>query len=198
MIKAKPHLWSCGIRVDRVSLELLKLLHKAGCVKVNFGVESGSQRILNESMKGISLDQIRNAVKWAQEAGIYNSCSIIIGHPGDTADTVEETLKFAEELLNSGATSCTFNAMVPFPGTYVYEKRDELGIKFITDKWEEYNFLNPVFETKGLDVEQLRKYLIEGLILWGKYKNNRDKIHGRIRKRDSILLGELLGRNIQT
>ena len=61
-----------------------------------------------------------------------------------------------------------------------------------------YNFLNPVFETKGLNAEQLRKYLIEGLLLWGKYKNNRDAMQGRIKKRDSILLGEFLGRNVQT
>ncbi|MGN1197466.1 MAG: B12-binding domain-containing radical SAM protein [Acetatifactor sp.] len=198
MIRVKSHAWSCGIRVDRVSLDLLKLMKDAGCVKINFGVESGSQKVLDEAMKGVSLDQIRNAVKWAQEAGIYNSCSIIIGHPSDTVETVEETLRFAEELLNNGATSCTFNAMVPFPGTFVYEKREELGTKFIADAWEEYNFLNPVFETKGLNAEQLRKYLIEGLLLWGKYKNNRDAMQGRIKKRDSILLGEFLGRNVQT
>lgn len=116
----------------------------------------------------------------------------------DTVETVEETLKFAEYLLNNGATSCTFNAMVPFPGTYVYEKKEELGIKFIASQWEEYNFLNPVFETKGLNAEQLRRYLIEGLVLWGKYKNNRDAMQRRVRKRDLILLGDFLGRNVQT
>lgn len=198
MIKAQSHNWSCGMRVDRVSLGLLKLMRNAGCVKINFGVESGSQTILDEARKGVSLDQIKSAVKWAQEAGIYNSCSIIIGHPSDTVETVEETLKFAEYLLNNGATSCTFNAMVPFPGTYVYEKKEELGIKFIASQWEEYNFLNPVFETKGLNAEQLRRYLIEGLVLWGKYKNNRDAMQRRVRKRDLILLGDFLGRNVQT
>lgn len=198
MLEGAKYSWSCGIRVDRVSYDLLKLMHEAGCVKINFGVESGSQQILDESMKGVTLDQIKTAVKWAKEADIYNSCSIIIGHPNDTVETVEKTLAFAEELLNHGATSCTFNAMVPFPGTYVYEKREELGIKFISDKWEEFNFLNPVFETKGLNGEQLRKYLIQGLVLWGKYKNNRDTMQGRIRKRDAILLGDFLGRNTQT
>ena len=199
-MKARPaiHEWSCGIRVDRVSKELLQLMGEAGCAKINFGVESGSQEILSEAMKGTTLDQIRHAVKWAQEAKIYNSCSIIIGHPSDTVETVNETLKFAEELLNNGATSCTFNAMVPFPGTYVYEKREELNIKFIADKWEDYNFLSPVFETKGLNANELRQYLIKGLLLWGKYKSNRDKIQGRVRKRDAILLGDFLGRNVQT
>jgi hypothetical protein len=60
-------------------------------------------------------------------------------------------------------------------------------------EWEDFNFPNPVFETKGLDGDNLRRYLIDGLLLWGKYKNNRDRIHGRMRKRDAILLGDLLG-----
>lgn len=197
-VNVQPFQWSCGMRVDRVSQEILTLMHTSGCVKINFGVESGSQQILDDDKKGVSLDQIRKAVKWSENAHIYNSCSIIIGYPNDTEETVGETLAFAEELLNNGATSCTFNAMVPFPGTYVYERRDQLNINFLTDKWEDFNFLNPVFETKGLNDNELRKYLIKGLLLWGKYKNNRDKVHERIRKRDAILLGDLIGRNVQT
>lgn len=194
----QPFKWSCGIRVDRVNKQILQMMSDSGCKKINFGVESGSQKILNETMKNISLDQIRQAVKWAYEADIYNSCSIIIGHPGETHETAQETLKFADEILNNGATSCTFNALVPFPGTYVYEKRTELPIKIKATEWEEFNFLNPVFETEELELNDLRKYIVSGLMLWGKYKNNRDKIHGRLRKRDAILLGEFLGRNVQT
>lgn len=189
--------WSCGMRVDRVTNDLLNHMRSAGCVKINFGVESGSQEILNQSNKGITLNQIRQAVQWACSVGIYNSCSMIIGHPNDTSDTIAQTLAFAEELLKNGATSCTFNALVPFPGTWIFENRNNLSIKFTTDQWKDFHFLNPTFETPSLCDSDIRKHLIDGLLLWAKYKSNRDQINGRLRKRDAILLGNYLGRNIQ-
>lgn len=197
MIKKPRHYWSCGLRVDRTSYELLEYMKRAGCVKINFGVESGSQVILNGENKGITLEQVKAAVGWAKQLDIYNSCSMMIGHPQDTEETMKKTINFAEELLNNGATSCTFNALTPFPGTYVYENREKLGIKLITNDWEKYNFLNPVFETPNISVEQIRKYLIGGLMLWGKYKNNRNFEQDRLNKRDAILLGDFLGRNVQ-
>jgi len=188
--------WTCGIRVDKVNREVLELMAHSGCVKINFGVESGSQLILDEAKKGITLEQIKQAVKLAGDAGIYNSCSMMIGHPGETHTTAMQSLLFAEELLQSGATSCTFNALVPFPGTFVYENRDELEINIVSERWEDYNFLNPIIETKELNIAQLRKYLIMGLKLWSKYKKNRSGIDRKIYVRDALLSGNLLGRSV--
>ena len=190
--------WTCGIRVDKVKKDLLQFMSKAGCVKINFGVESGSPRILKYAKKNISLTQIKTAVKWAYEADIYNSCSFIIGHPQDTHKTIQTTLNFAEKLLKIGATSCTFNMLTPFPGTYVYEQKDELNLKFITNQWKHFNFLEPVYANKNLTINDMRRYLVKGLYLWKKYSSKRENYTKRIEKRDRILLGDLLGRKVQT
>lgn len=169
--------WTCGLRVDKVSKEILKEMVMAGCIKVNFGVESGVQEILDSSQKGITITQIENAVRWAGELGLYNSCSFVLPLPNDTEATIEESINFARHLGTIGATAVTFNAATPFPGTYLYERRNELGLKFLSKKWADFNFRNPIFETKNLRIDQIRRLLIDGLMLWHKVSQQeiRDK-----------------------
>ncbi|MDD5729292.1 MAG: radical SAM protein, partial [Victivallales bacterium] len=69
-----------GIRVDTVTLELLKKMKKAGCFFVSFGCEAGNNKVLKAIKKGITIEQVRQAVDWANQAGIRNSVNFIIGH----------------------------------------------------------------------------------------------------------------------
>jgi radical SAM superfamily enzyme YgiQ (UPF0313 family) len=110
--------WYCNTRVDRVDPELLELMRKAGCRGISYGVESGSQVILDNAKKSHAVEQACNAIKWAKDAGIKTYASFMVGLPGENWDTVQETLGFIKSALPNGAQ---FNVAVPYPGTELYE-----------------------------------------------------------------------------
>ncbi len=110
--------WYCNTRVHLVDRELLQRMHQAGCRGISYGVESGSQTILDRADKCLKVDQARMAIRWAKEARIKTLCSFIIGLPGETWETVNETIAFVNETI---PTSAQFNVAVPYPGTKLYE-----------------------------------------------------------------------------
>lgn len=91
-------IWACRSRVDTVDEGLLCEMKKAGCRRIYFGIESGSQEILNRVNKGIKKEQARDAIALCQEMGIKTLGFFLIGAPGDTRATVRETLQFAKSL----------------------------------------------------------------------------------------------------
>ncbi len=110
--------WYCNTRTHLVDEELLKIMYHAGCRGISFGVESGSQKILDSSSKCTKVDQARNAILWSKKAGIKVFASFIIGLPGEDWSTVKETIAFVRRTL---PTSAEFNVAVPYPGTELYE-----------------------------------------------------------------------------
>ena len=110
--------WYCNTRAHLVDKELLEMMRSAGCRGVSFGIESGSQRILDSVGKNIKIDEAKNAIKWAKEAKIKTFCSFIMGLPGENWESVSETMRFVKETL---PTSAQFNVAVPYPGTKLYE-----------------------------------------------------------------------------
>lgn len=90
--------WSCFTRVDLVDEKILRKLKEAGCYQIYYGIESGSQRLLNLINKGITLDQARISIKLAKEAGIETICSYMLALPGETREESEQTIKFAIEI----------------------------------------------------------------------------------------------------
>jgi radical SAM superfamily enzyme YgiQ (UPF0313 family) len=142
--------WTCLGRVNHVTAENLKLMRAAGCWQISFGIESGSQEILNLVNKGIILDQVCRAVTLSREAGIKTKGFFIIGHPGETGETIRMTLDFALKLpLNDISVSL----MTPFPGSELYERTSEFGA--LDADWEKMNLLNAVFVPHGLTREEL-------------------------------------------
>jgi radical SAM superfamily enzyme YgiQ (UPF0313 family) len=111
--------WYCNTRAHLVDRDLLAMMRKAGCRGISFGIESGSQRILDSVEKHISVEQARTAVLSAKAEGIKTFCSFILGLPGEDWDTVEETLQFVRDTL---PTSAQFNVAVPYPGTRLHEQ----------------------------------------------------------------------------
>jgi radical SAM superfamily enzyme YgiQ (UPF0313 family) len=95
------------------------MMRRAGCRGISFGIESGSQRILDSVEKHISVEQARDAVQNAKAEGIKTFCSFILGLPGEDWDSVEETLEFVRQTL---PTSAQFNVAVPYPGTRLHEQ----------------------------------------------------------------------------
>jgi radical SAM superfamily enzyme YgiQ (UPF0313 family) len=111
--------WYCNTRAHLVDRELLTIMRKAGCRGISYGIESGSQKILDSASKHITIEQARNAIAWAKEADIKTFCSFILGLPGEDWGTVQETIRFVKETL---PTSAQFNVAVPYPGTKLYEE----------------------------------------------------------------------------
>jgi radical SAM superfamily enzyme YgiQ (UPF0313 family) len=90
-------LWACRSRID-VDRELLEEMKKAGCGRIYYGIESGCQEILDRINKGITLRQIRETVKYTRKLGIKALGFFLIGAPGETRQTVKQTVRFARSL----------------------------------------------------------------------------------------------------
>jgi radical SAM superfamily enzyme YgiQ (UPF0313 family) len=143
-------------RVDTVDEPLLRKLKEAGCAMICFGLESGNQKILDLANKRATVERARRAVELSKAAGIAPFGSFILGLPGETRETMEETVSFAQSLgIPHG-----FHLLSPFPGTRVREKAAEYGIKILTDDWSLYDADHAVTETEALkatEVEALAK-----------------------------------------
>ena len=143
--------WGVFARVDTVTPDLLNKMREAGCSMLLYGVESGSQEILDKVKKKITIEKCVEAVKMAKEAGMVPMASFILGLPGETLDTVDRTLKFGKEL----SASYGFHLLAPFPGTEVRERAEEYGIKILTDDWRKYDANCAIVETEGISAKQL-------------------------------------------
>jgi len=91
-------IWACRARIDSVDEELLREMKAAGCNRIYFGIESGVQEILDRVNKGITLEQIRETIRLTKRTGIRALGFFLIGSPGETKETIKQTLKFAKEL----------------------------------------------------------------------------------------------------
>jgi anaerobic magnesium-protoporphyrin IX monomethyl ester cyclase len=145
--------WDCETRVDMVTKELLLKMRNAGCIAVWFGVESGSQRVIDAMSKGISIAQTMRAVRWAKEVGLMAVTSAILGFPGETKESAWETIKLVERI---GPDDVGYYIATPYPGTPMYDLVKENGwLK--TNDFDKYDTATPVFETPTLTMHELRE-----------------------------------------
>lgn len=131
--------WSCDSRVDTMSVETLDEMRRANCRVIFYGIEFGSQRILDFSGKRTTLAQIRETLDMTKRAGISPTGNFMLGYPTETVDTIEATIDLAKEL---DLDFCSFSIVTPFPGTELYEYCAENNL-LRTDNWEEYNYFHP-------------------------------------------------------
>lgn len=157
--------WGCFCRVTPFTPKMAKAMAEAGCRVIQFGVESGNDSVLKAINKKTTVQQIKNAVSAAKSAGIKQIvCGFIIGHAQDTEESIKDTIDLGLRLCNLGATRLTLSLLTPYPGTKVFEERKQLGIKLITDDWEQYTFSRVVMETRNLKKERLRELYTEGIL----------------------------------
>jgi radical SAM superfamily enzyme YgiQ (UPF0313 family) len=126
--------WDCETRVDCVDRDLLKKMKRAGCICIDFGVESGSDEILKKLRKKITKDQIRQAFRYCHEIGIPTRAFFMIGTPWETRESVDETISFAKEIR---ASKSTFFIATPYPGTKLYEEFIKAGWR-VPDNYADY------------------------------------------------------------
>ena len=164
--------WTAFARVDKVSERLLTAMKAAGCTAVSFGIESANPAILKKIKKGITVQQAQDAVRKCLRVGISPYASFILGLPGETPETIEETATFATELQQEGL-AYGYHILAPFPGTEVREQSDRLGIRILTDDWSRYDANRAVIETQSVDHKMLDTVVID-------WENKYDQYLGQI------------------
>ena len=147
--------WFASACVHQVDTPLLKAFKEAGCWAILFGAESGVQRNLNTIRKGITLDQIRNAVRAAQDEGLTVYTPFLFGLPGQTYEDGLKTIEFACELNPDIAN---FHALTPFPGTELYDNLDQYGT--MSDELSDFTYQGVAFVPHTMtrdEIAQLRQ-----------------------------------------
>ena len=152
--------WTSFARVDTVSEEILTKMKAAGCSAVSFGVESANPEILKTIKKGITLEQVIDAVRTCTRAGVIPHASFILGLPGETPKTIKKTMAFGKQLKDLGV-SFGFHLLAPFPGTEVREKSGKFGIHILTNDWTRYHANRAIVETPAVNREILDNIVIE-------------------------------------
>ena len=155
--------WSCSARVDIVDLELLKSMRAAGCWQVAYGIESGSPEVLDGLNKGVSLEQIERAVRLTRRAGMRARGFVMVGSPGESRETVRQTLRF---LTRIPLDDLHVNFFTPYPGSTVYSEASRLGS--FQEDWDKMTGWEPVFVPAGMEREQLveaQRWMIRGFYL---------------------------------
>jgi anaerobic magnesium-protoporphyrin IX monomethyl ester cyclase len=148
-----PVSWGCATRVDLVDDELIAAMAGAGCIGIQFGVESGAQSIL-DSVKGIEKAQVMSAVTAAVGAGISVACSFMAPFPEDTLETLRETGEFMREVQQAGA-AIMLSYTCPYPGTYFHDHADELGLTVLAGTWADYDAKHVIIETRHLTAREI-------------------------------------------
>ncbi len=143
--------WVCNSRPDHVNPKLLEKIRAAGCWMIGYGLESGSDEMLGAMNKKTTVEQNREAVIMAKRAGLDVTAHMVIGFPGETEDTIRQTIEFAKSLPIDFAQ---FYCAVPFPGSRLYTEAKGNGW-INTNDWElfEQNF-------SVLDLPTMSAYMI--------------------------------------
>ena len=150
--------WVALVRADLVNQELIDLAKRAGCYRLEMGVESGDNAILKAINKGITVEQVKNAVKIIKGSGISLGTYFILGHPNETIETLKKTVHLAGEL---NTDSIAVGLMVPYPGTRIYEmaKRGKGSYRLVSEDWSEYDkYGGKALEVGKLTFEELSSW----------------------------------------
>jgi anaerobic magnesium-protoporphyrin IX monomethyl ester cyclase len=144
--------WSCNSRVDFVDAEELALMKKAGCFLIAWGLESGSEAVLKRARKGTTVARIQETIHASHKAGIMNWGYFIIGLPGETVETIQETIALSKRLPVDIAL---FHIATPYPGTPFYYEAVQNGW-IDMNRWEDYDmYSHTVLNYPNLSSKQL-------------------------------------------
>jgi len=149
--------WTCDTRVDHLTKPILKIMRSAGCQCLRVGVESADDKVLKETGKGITLEQVERVVSWARELGIKTTAYYLLGLPYETLESLKRTLLFSRKLK----TDLSYFMMhVPLPGTRTWEIAKEGRIlRCVAKDWSEYTKHDKaIVESDNLSADQLTAY----------------------------------------
>ena len=150
--------WKCEGRVNLADLEVMKLMKRAGCTMIAYGVESGNQIGLDYLNKNTSVGQARQAIELTRKAGIKTMSYFILGIPTETFEDELKTVEFAKAIKT---TFAQFSVLSPYYGTKVYEDSIQKGWYREVDAQNplDKDFKRPVIISDNWDEEKLQKIL---------------------------------------
>ncbi len=137
--------WFCNSRIDTVDQEILQIMKKTGCELITFGVESGNSRILDYIQKGIKKAQVKRTFDLTKKYAIPSGAFYILGLPGDTINSIHETIQFSKEVDSDGVEFIPF---IPFPGTKAFNQTPPTINPSLVLKMTRYAFMKFYFRPK--------------------------------------------------
>jgi anaerobic magnesium-protoporphyrin IX monomethyl ester cyclase len=146
--------WDCGTRVDMVTKELLQKMKDAGCIAIWFGVEAGSQQVIDAMGKGFTANRTKQAFKMAKEVGLITVASVVFGFPGETRESAMATVKLVEEI---DPDDIGYYIATPYPGTPMADYVKKMGWVKVTD-FDRYDTATPIFELPTMSMKEVKKF----------------------------------------
>ena len=152
-------LFSCNMRFGALSFEDYKLMKKAGFRMLLFGLESASQRILNELNKGLTVDEIVDSCRKAKKAGLTVHITIMFGYPNASKEEEFQTYQLAKKLMEDGyADTLQSTLLMPYPGSRLYEMAVENGwLRYSPGEWERWDMSEPVLKGGDMSPEEVKR-----------------------------------------
>lgn len=146
--------WSCTARVDTVKPDVLQRMKQAGCWEISFGLETGSNELLQKMEKAARVEISEQAVVWTHAAGIRTKGLFMLGYPGETPATIAATKAFVRRIPMH---TMNLSKFTPYPGSPVY--RELYGTNIKDDHWERMNGMNFLWSPEDLSLDVLdREY----------------------------------------
>jgi radical SAM superfamily enzyme YgiQ (UPF0313 family) len=136
--------------VDTVKPDVLKRMKQAGCWEISFGLETGSNELLQKMEKAARVEISEQAVNWTADAGIRSKGLFMLGYPGETRDSIKMTKAFVKRLPMA---TMNLSKFTPYPGSPIY--REIYGTNIKNDHWQKMNGMNFVWAPEGFTIEEL-------------------------------------------
>lgn len=173
-----PFTWSCCARVDFIHKDMLPLMKQAGCWMIEYGIESGCQRIIDSMRKNISKEKIRETINATYDAGIVTKGNFIFANLGETHDSLMESIDFACSIK---LTYFQHTFLTPLPGSEIYETASRYGE--FDPGWDKMNTFAINFVPTGFTRQQLvdyskiawRKFYLRPHVIWQEIKKLRSR-----------------------
>jgi len=149
--------WVCSARAQKLDRETLEAMKSAGCRELSFGIESGSPEMLKRMDKRIDLDEAKSVISNANALGIRTHAGFIIGYPGETAETVRQTVRVAKWL---DVDIAAFWIASPLPGSRLWDEANANGWIRPDARWSDFSPLSnnrSVLTIPTLSIDRIRR-----------------------------------------
>jgi len=150
--------FSCNMRFGALTREDYRLMRRAGFRMLLFGLESASQRILNELNKGVTVEEMVDSCRKAKEAGLTVHITVMFGYAGASREEELQTYQLARKLMEDGyADTLQSTLLMPYPGSRLYEMAVENGwLRYSPGEWEHWDMCEPVLKSGDMSPEEVK------------------------------------------
>jgi len=147
--------WGCELRVDSITVEDATLLKEAGCKLIATGIESASLKVLKNNLKYQDPKRVLSGIKHLKGEDIPVQAYFVLGLPGETELTFQETLDFIKELPLDANDKINYFVATPYPGSRLWDEQESFNINIIEYDFTKYDCQHIIFETSDLSVQKL-------------------------------------------